>query len=74
MAYLLSRAVIFLIGWAATCGIAMNVFNNVDPVFYYAAAATWGLAGIAYLAYLHKLRRAADLQRNSSFSPGRSRS
>jgi hypothetical protein len=62
MAYFLPRAVIVLIGWGLTCGLIMSVWSYADPVIFYAAGASWAVAGIAYFGYLHKLRRQAHAQ------------
>ncbi len=72
MVYLLTRAIIMLIGWGAISAIIMDVWPQVDPMVYYVAGASWALAGIAFFSYLQKLRREAGLHRNSSFSAGRS--
>jgi len=73
MAYLLTRTIIVLIGWGVTCAVIMNVWPHVDPMIYYVAGASWACAGIAYFAYLQKLRREAGPHRNGTFSAGRSR-
>jgi hypothetical protein len=64
MAYLLPRAVMVLIAWGMTCGLIKNLWPEADPMIF---------GGIAYFAYLRKLRREIDdLQRNRRYSADRS--
>ncbi len=73
MAYLLPRAVIVLIAWGITCGLIKNLWPEADPMIFGVAGASWAFGGIAYFAYLRKLRREIDdLQRNRRYSVDRS--
>lgn len=57
MAYVLPRAVFILIAWAMTCILIRNLWPAANPMIFGAAAVVWVFGGIAYFAYLHKLRR-----------------
>jgi hypothetical protein len=57
MAYLLPRAIIVLIAWVITCGLIRNLWPEADPRVFGVAGASWVMVGIAYFAYLRKLRR-----------------
>ena len=73
MAYLLPRAILILAAWGATCALIRNMWPGVDPMIFGVAGASWIFGGIAYFAYLRKLRREIDeLQRNRSYSVDRS--
>ncbi|HML08306.1 MAG TPA: hypothetical protein VK430_09310 [Xanthobacteraceae bacterium] len=68
MAYLLPRVVIVLIAWALTCGLIKHLWADADLSIFYVAGASWAFAGIAYFAYLRKLRRDIDhLERNRRY-------
>ncbi len=73
MAYLLPRAVMVLIAWGMTCGLIKNLWPEADPMIFGVAGVSWACGGIAYFAYLRKLRREIDdLQRNRRYSADRS--
>jgi hypothetical protein len=51
-----------------TCGLIRNLWPAVDPMTFGIAGACWALGGIAYFAYLRKLRRdIEELERNRRF-------
>jgi hypothetical protein len=73
MAYLLPRAVFVLVAWAMTCGLIKMLWLEADPMIFGVAGASWACGGVAYFAYLSKLRREIDdLQRNRRYSADRS--
>jgi hypothetical protein len=57
MAYLLPRALIILIALGLTCAMISHLWPGADPTVFGAAAAWWLVGGIAYFAYMRKLRR-----------------
>ena len=72
MAYLLPRAIMVLIAWAMTCALIKNLWPEADPMVFGVAGASWVAGGVAYFAYLRKLRRdIEELERNRRFSPNR---
>jgi len=60
MDYLLPRAILVLIAWALTCGLIRKFWPDADPVIFCVAGASWAGAGIAYFAYLRRLKRDID--------------
>ena len=60
MAYLLPRAIMVLIAWGLTCGLIRKFWPDADPVIFFVAGASWAGAGIAYFAYLRRLKRDID--------------
>lgn len=69
MAYLLPRAFIVLVAWGMTCALIKHLWPAADPTVFCFAAASWILGGIAYFAYLRKLRRdIEELERNRRYS------
>jgi hypothetical protein len=75
MAYLLPRAIIILIAWGITCGLIKNLAPEADPMLFGVAGASWVAGGIAYFAYLRKLRRdIEELERNRRYSANSSAS
>ncbi len=69
MAYLLPRAIMVLVAWGMTCALIKNLWPAADPMVFGVAAASWAFGGIAYFAYLRRLRREIDeLQRNRGYS------
>lgn len=72
MAYLLPRVLIVLIAWAMTCALIRNLWPAADPMVFGVAGASWLVGGIAYFAYLRKLKREiAELQRNRGYGVDR---
>ena len=71
MGYLLPRAIIVLIAWGMTCWLIKHLWPEADPKTFYVAAASWGGASVAYFAYLRRLRRESDLQRNRPYGARR---
>ena len=77
MAYVLPRAVFILIAWAMTCVLIRNLWPAADPMIFGAAGVCWACGGIAYFAYLRKLRhdieelerRRYGVNRQGSFQP-----
>ena len=73
MTYLLPRAFIVLVAWGMTCSLIKNLWPDADATIYGVAGASWAGAGLAYFAYLRKLRRDIEnLERNRRFSVDRS--
>ena len=65
MAYLLPRAVFVIVAWAITCALIKTLSPEADPLIFGVAGASWACGGVAYFAYLRKLRREIDdLERN----------
>jgi hypothetical protein len=72
MTYLLPRGIIILIAWGITCGLIKSLWPEADPTVFGVAGASWVAGGIAYFAYLRKLRRDIDeLERNRRYGVGR---
>jgi hypothetical protein len=72
MTYLLPRGIIILIAWGITCGLIKSFWPEADPTVFGVAGASWVAGGIAYFAYLRKLRRDIDeLERNRRYGVGR---
>lgn len=60
MAYLLPRAAFVVVAWALTCGLIEKLWPEADPITFGIAGACWACGGVAYFAYLRKLRREID--------------
>lgn len=60
MSYWLPRAVMLLIVWGMTCGLIRHFWPETDPIVFGIAGAFWAVGGVAYFAYLRKLRRDID--------------
>ena len=69
MAYLLPRAIMVLIAWGLTCGLIRKFWPDADPVML---QASWAGAGIAYFAYLRRLKRDIDDLSRRRYSHGHS--
>ena len=72
MAYLLPRAIMVLIAWGLTCGLIRKFSPDADPVIFFVAGASWSGAGIAYFAYLRRLKRDIDDLSRRRYSHGHS--
>jgi hypothetical protein len=70
MAYLLPRAIVVLVAWGLTCGIIRNFWLDADPMIFGVAGASWAGAGIAYFAYLRRLKRDIDHLSRRRYSHG----
>jgi len=57
LGYILPRAVIVLIGWAATYWILTALSTHLPPTAVYITGLAWVGAGIACFGYLYRLRR-----------------
>jgi hypothetical protein len=68
MAYLLPRAVLVIAAWAITCALIKKLWPEADPAIFGIAGASWIGGGIAYFAYLRKLRRDIEELERSRFS------
>lgn len=71
MAYLLPRAVIVLIAWATSCWLIKSFWPEADPMVFGVAAASWTVGGVAYFAYLRKLRREIEALERRRYSVNR---
>jgi len=56
MIYVLPRALMVLIVWGMTCGLIKSLWPAADPLVFAVAGAFLTLGGVAYFAYLRKLR------------------
>jgi hypothetical protein len=63
MAYLLPRTIMVLIAWGLTCGLIRKFWPDADPV---------AGAGIAYFAYLRRLKRDIEDLSRRRYSHGHS--
>jgi hypothetical protein len=72
MAYVLPRAFFILIAWAMTCALIRNLWPAADPMIFGMVGAPWVFGGIAYFAYLRKLRRDIEELERRRFSIDRS--
>jgi hypothetical protein len=78
MAYMLPRAIIVLIAWGLTCGLIRKFSPDADPMIFFVpmilfvAGASWAGAGIAYFAYLRRLKRDIDDLSRRRYSHGHS--
>lgn len=57
MGYVLTRALFILIAWAMSCLLVRNLWPGVEPTVFGALGPPWVFGGIAYFAYLRRLRR-----------------
>jgi hypothetical protein len=72
MAYLLPRAIMVLIAWGLTCGLIRKFSPDADPMIFFVAGASLAGAGIAYFAYLRRLKRDIDDLSRRRYSHGHS--
>jgi hypothetical protein len=64
MTYVLPRAFFIVLAWAMTGALIRNLWAVADPMIFAVVGAPWVFGGIAYFAYLRKLRRdIEDLER-----------
>lgn len=57
LSYALPRAVIILIGWAATYWILTVLSTHLPPTLVYVTGLAWVAAGVVIFGYLYRLRR-----------------
>jgi hypothetical protein len=68
MAYVLPRAVLVVAGWAITCALIRKLWPDADSTIFGLAGASWVFGGVAYCAYLRKLRRHIEALEHSRFT------
>jgi hypothetical protein len=61
LGYVLPRAVLVLLCWAATYWILTALSPSLPPSVVYITGISWVLAGIVCFGYLYKLRREAGI-------------
>ena len=65
ISYLLPRAALVMALWGMSCALIKNLWPPADAVIFAVAGVSWAIAGIAYFAYLRKLKREIEeLERN----------